>query len=195
MTSDNRRLTLEAVLDIFQSEEVHDGDVLARYIQAYPQFTLELIDFSRLIATPDIEDETPLSGIEQSRVDAAWIEYKSIKAAEPDIDDPLARLTGDRGKALATKLGVPRQVVTCIRERKIAVSSMPDHILRSIADTVEVLPAHVIAAMQQPPAMAGGRSYKSSAKPSSGEQVTFEQVLIEAGVSAADRVRILADRS
>jgi hypothetical protein len=41
--------------------------------------------------------------------------------------------------------------------------------------------------------MATGRSHKSDAPPGSTKQVTFEQVLIDAGVSATDRARLLAD--
>ena len=37
------------------------------------------------------------------------------------------------------------------------------------------------------------RSYKADAKPTVGEQVTLEQVLIDAGVSADKRARLLAD--
>lgn len=73
MTATNLPLTLEAVLDLFQMEEVHDGDVLARYVASHPQFAPQLIDFSRLIATSDTEDEGGLTATEQSRIDAAWI--------------------------------------------------------------------------------------------------------------------------
>ncbi|MGJ3627144.1 hypothetical protein AB5I41_09785 [Sphingomonas sp. MMS24-JH45] len=49
MTATNPPLALDAVLDLFQMEEVHDGDVLARYVAAHPQFALQLIDFYGLI--------------------------------------------------------------------------------------------------------------------------------------------------
>lgn len=186
-------LTLEDVLDRFQMEEVHDGDVLARYVQAHPQFALQLIDLSRLITTPDVEDESPLSATEQSRIDAAWIAHKAAGPELPPAGDPLAALVGERSKALALKLIVPRQVITCFREHKVQVSSVPGHVLRDFAEALEIPAAHLIAAMQQPPPLATGRSYKADHKPGSGEQVTFEQVLIDAGVSEADRARLLAD--
>jgi hypothetical protein len=40
--------------------------------------------------------------------------------------------------------------------------------------------------------LAGARSYKADSKPVVGEQVTFEQVLIDAGVPAERRARLLA---
>lgn len=194
MTSNTPPLTLEAVLDLFQMEENHDGDVLARYVQAHPQFALQLIDLSRLIATPDVEDESPLSATEQSRIDAAWIAHKAAGPQAPPAGDPLALLTGERSKTLALKLGVPRQVITCFRERKVEASSVPGHVLQEFAEALEIPAAHVIAAMRQPPPipMAMGRSYKSDGKPGSGEQDTFEQILRDAGVSEADRARLIA---
>lgn len=193
MTSNAPPLTLEAVLDLFQMEKVHDGDVLKRYIQSHPQFALQLIDLSRLIATPDVEDETPLSATEQSRIDAAWIVHKAAGPEMPPTGDPLAALVGERSKALAVKLGVPRQVVTCFREHKVKAPSVPGHVLKDVAEILGIPAAHVIAAMQRPPSVATGRSYKAGGKPGSGEQHTFEQVLLDAGVSEADRARLLAD--
>ena len=41
--------------------------------------------------------------------------------------------------------------------------------------------------------LAAGRSYKADGKPAIGGQVTFEQVLIDAGVPAEKRARLLAE--
>ena len=194
MTATNPPLTLDAVLDLFQMEEVHDGDVLARYIATHPQFAPQLIDFSRLIATPDTEDEGGLTATEQSRVDAAWITHQAARPEAATGADPLARLSGDVGKALALKLGVPRQVITCIREHKVLASSVPASVARELSVALGVPQAHVIAAMSRPPAgMATTRSYKSDDPPGPVAQAKFEQVLKDAGVSEADRVRLLAD--
>lgn len=193
MTANPTPLALEDVLDLFQMEEVHDGEILARYVQAHPQFALQLIDLSRLIATPDFDDASPLSAIDQSRVDAAWIAHKAAGPELPGGANPLDALVGERSKALAAKLGVPRQVVTCLRERKVDPSRTPRPILRTLGDALELPEPHVIAAMRQAPAFASGRSFKADGKPGAGGQVSFEQVLIDAGVSEADRARLLAD--
>lgn len=192
MTTTNPPLTLEAVLDLFQNEEVHDSDVLARYIGEHPQFAPQLIDFSRLIATPDAEDDRSLTATEKSRIDAAWITHRTARPEAVPGADPLARLSGELGKALAVKLGVPRQVITCFRERRVLASSVPALVTRELAGALGVPPAHVIAAMARPAAsIASTRSYKSSGPPGSDIQATFEQVLKDAGVSEADRIRLM----
>ena len=193
MTTRPTPTALDDVLDLFQMEEVHDGAVLARYVEAHPQFALQLIDLSRLLATPEAEDQEPLSGLENSRIDAAWIVHKAAGPEIPKSANPLDALVGERGKALAARLGVPRQVVTCLRERKIDPAKTPRPILRTLGHALAIPEAHVIAAMRQPPASASGRSFKSDGKPGAAGQVSFEQVLIDADVSEADRARLLAD--
>lgn len=193
MSTNPTPLALEDLLDLFQMEEVHDGEVLARYVAAHPEFALQLIDLSRLIATPEPDDGSALSAIDQSRIDAAWIVHKAAGPELPEDPNPLDALVGERGKALAEKLGVPRQVVTCLRERKIDPSKTPRPILRTLSDALAIPEAHVIAAMRQPPAFTTGRSFKADGKPGAAGQVSFEQVLIDAGVPEADRARLLAD--
>lgn len=193
MTTSSTPTALNDVLDLFQMEEIHDGDVLARYVEAHPQFALQLIDLSRLLATPETEDQEPLSALEKSRIDSAWIAHKAAGPELPKGANPLDALVGERSKALAATLGVPRQVVTCLRERKVDPARTPRPVLRSLGDALEIPESHVIAAMRQPPASASGRSFKAYAKPGAGGQVSFEQVLTDAGVSDADRARLLTD--
>lgn len=184
---------LDDVLDLFQMEEIHDGEVLARYVEAHPQFALQLIDLSRLLATPNTDDQEPLSALEMSRIDAAWIVHKAAGPEHQESANPLDALVGERGKALAARLGVPRQVVTCLRERKVDPARTPRPILRTLGDALAIPEAHIIVAMRQPPPAASRRSFKSEGKPGADGQVSFEQVLIDAAVSDADRMRLLAD--
>lgn len=193
MTTRPTPTALDDVLDLFQMEEVHDGEVLARYVEAHPQFALQLIDLSRLLATPDTDNQEPLSALERSRIDAAWIIHKAAGPELPEGANPLDALVGERGKALAARLGVPRQVVTCLRERKVDPARTPRPILRTLGDALAIPEAHVIAAMRQPSPSASRRSFKSDGKPGARDQVSFEQVLIDAAVSDADRARLLAD--
>lgn len=193
MTINPTPLGLQDVLNLFEMEEVHDGEVLARYVEAHPEFALQLVDLSRLIATPELDDDAPLTAIDRSRIDAAWIVHKAAGPALPGRPNPLDALVGERSKALAAKLGVPRQVVTCLRERKVDPSRTPRPILRTLAEVLEIPEPHVIAAMQQAPTHASGKKFKANGKPGAVGQVSFEQVLIDAGVPETDRARLLAE--
>lgn len=190
MTANHPPLGLQDVLDEFMMEEDQGSEVLARYVREYPQFAKQLIDFSILAASDD--DQSELSAIDQSRIDAAWIAFSAIDTNDTPASDPLAKLSGSKGKSVAEALGVPRQVVSCFREHKVIATSVPDDVLQIFADELEVPMAHVIAAMSRPFGGFGGRQFKADGKPSNGDQVTFEQVLIDAGVSEADRLRLLS---
>lgn len=191
MTYNSPAMSLEDVLDEFMMEENQGAGTLERYVRAYPQFAEQLIDFSRLLATPDAEDKGPLSPTDQSRIDAAWIIHSGAEPRATDNRDPFATLTGAKGKALSISLGVPRQVITCFREHKVDPSTVPAWIVRHFADEFELPMPHVIAAMQLQP-LSSARSFKSDSKPGNSGQISFEQVLIDAGVSEADRTRLLA---
>lgn len=190
MTS-NTKVTLEEVLDRFVTEDQHDEKTLERYVLEYPEFALKLIDLSRLIATSDIEDDDALSPIDKSRIDAAWITHSAAKPAPSS--DPFTALTAEKSKALSVALGMPRQVIICFCEHKVVPNSVPMPILRRFADELEVPLPHMIAAMGQLPQTSQSRSYKADGKPALGRQVSFEQLLIDAGVSDEDRARLLAE--
>lgn len=192
MTSTRPAMSLEGVLEQFMMEDAQDATALERYVRDYPQFALQLIDLSRLIATADAEeDDQPLSATDESRIDAAWITHKA--AAPSHDDDPFATLTGAKGKAVADRFGVPRQVIVCFREHRVDPSTVPTPIARGFADEAGVPLAHVIAAMHRPVIMATGRNYKADGQPGAEGKMSFEQILIDAGVPDADRARLLAD--
>lgn len=194
MTSNGPTTTLDGVLEQFMMEDAHDSATLERYVRAYPLFALQLIDLSRLIVTADAQDdEQPLSATDQSRIDAAWIIHKAAAPASRADDDPFAALTGARGKAVADRFGVPRQVITGFREHRVDPSTVPTRITRVFADEFELPLAHVIAAMQRPTVTLVGRSFKAEGRPGAAGKISFEQLLIDAGMSDADRARLLAN--
>jgi len=186
--------SVEDVLDQFMMEDRHDGATLESYLRKHPQFAVELIDFSRLAAAPDEEDDGPLSATDQSRIDTAWITHQAAGHSEATDEDPFTTLTGARGKAMSVTLGVPRQVITCFREKRVDPSTVPRPVVRHFANQFDLPMPQVIEALARPAAtVKTGRSFKAAGKPGTGKRVSFEQVLIDAGVSDADRAHLLAD--
>lgn len=191
MTVNHPPRRLQDVLDDFMMEDDQGSEMLAQYVREYPQFATQLIDFAMLAASDDSDDLRELSAIDQSKIDAAWIAFSAIDTSDA-ASDPLAKLIGDKGRSVAQALGVPRQVVSCFREHKVIPTSVPDHVLQVIADELEIPMAHVISSMSQPVRGFGGRQFKADGKPSAGEQVSFEQILIDAGVPETGRSRLLS---
>ncbi|MBM2713492.1 hypothetical protein JQK88_20170 [Mesorhizobium caraganae] len=190
MSPAGERPSRESVLDAFAVESEPGQSTLERYLRLYPEYAGELVDLSRELSREVYNDDAPLSSADQALIDAAWSQYAA--AMPTPTPDPFAALTVDNWRAVAQRLDVPRQVVTALRERRILLVSIPRRFLGTLAEAVSSsvaqlelswIPAHAAAA----------RSYKADGKPIVGEQVTFEQVLIDAGVPAEKRARLLAE--
>lgn len=188
MSPADARPSCESVLDAFAVESEPGRSTLERYLQLYPEYSGELIDLARELSREACDDTAPLSAADQALIDSAW----SRHAAAIPAADPFAALTVDDWRAVAQRLEVPRQVVTALRERRISLLSIPRRFLQRFAEATRSSVAQLEAAWGLGQ-LTGVRSYKAYGKPTAGEQVTFEQVLVDAGVPANKRARLLAE--
>jgi len=178
------------VLDAFAVESEPGRLTLERYLRLFPEYAGALIDLSRELSRQVCDDTGTLSAADQALIDAAWSKHATaIPAAAADL---FAALSVDDWRAVARRLDVPRQVVTALRERRVLFRSIPGRFLQRFAEAT----AQTVAQLETswaPAQLAGARTYKADSKPTAGEQVTFEQVLIDAGVPAEKRAELLAD--
>lgn len=189
MSPAGERPSREAVLDAFAVESELGRSTLERYLRQYPEYAGELIDLSRELSREAYEDAASLSAADQALIDAAWSQH--AKAA-PAAADPFAALMVDDWRAVAQRLDVPRQVVTALRERRVSLVSIPRRFLTMLAEAMRSSVAQLESSWDSAHLVVA-RSYKADSKPAAGEQVTFEQVLIDAGVPAEKRARLLAE--
>ncbi len=190
MSPVGERPSREAVLDAFAVESEPDRETLERYLRLYPEYAGELVDLARELSCEVFDDPALLSAADQALIDAAWSQHAvAIPAA---TTDSFAALTVDDWRAVAQRLDVPRQVVTALRERRVSLVSIPRRFLRSFAEATRSSVAQLELSWGSAQ-LATTRSYKADDKPTVGEQVTFEQVLIDAGVSAEKRAQLLAE--
>lgn len=180
----------EAVLDAFAVESEPGRSTLERYLRQYPEYAGELIDLSRELSREAYEDAAPLSATDQALIDAAWSQH--AKAIPTAAADPFAAPTVDDWRTVAQRLDVPRQVVTALRERRVSLASIPRRFLSMLAEAMRSSVTQLEASWEPVPLLVA-RSYKADSKPVVGEQVTLEQVLIDAGVPAEKRTRLLAE--
>ena len=183
---------LEDILDAFSMEEALSKATLDRYLTAYPQFAEDLIDLSRELLRAEQPIDSELAPGDLAKIDAAWIKHS---AAQPRaVTDPFASLSPTRSREIANELGIPRQVITSFRERRIQPTSVPGGFLLRFADALKVSVSDFLVWMALPPAQMLARNYKADNQPSAATQLSLEQALTDAGVSEADRARLLADR-
>jgi hypothetical protein len=178
------------VLDAFAVEGDPGRSTLERYLRLYPEYAGPLVDLSRELGRDAHDDGAPLSSGDQALIDAAW--SKHAAARQVTVADPFAALSVDDWRAVALALEVPRQVVTALRERRVSFLSIPKRFLHRFAEAARSTVAELEASWAVP-SPAGVRSFKADGKPVTGQQVTFEQVLIDAGIDAEKRARLLRD--
>ncbi len=201
MTGPVPKPTRQDVLDAFAVEPDPGRETLERYLRMYPAFAADLVDIARELSRPVAEDDTPLSAADAARVDAAWYRHLAPSpstAPAPNlvpgrVTDPLAALSVADLRTVARDLGVPRQVLTAFRERRVDVASVPCAFMARLAAAVHSTHEALAAVLAQPPALDRSWSYKSDTKPSGEAPIPFEHLLREAGVSDADRMTLLAD--
>jgi len=190
MSPAGERPSREAVLDAFAVESDPDRSTLERYLRLYPEYAAELVDLSHELSREPSEDDAPLSAADQALIDAAWSQHaKALPAAG---SDPFAALTADDWRAVARQLDVPRQVITALRERRVSLLSIPQRFLNKLAEAMRCSLTQLQMSWGAAP-LTAARSYKADGKPSAGEQVTFEKVLIDAGVSDERRAELLRE--
>jgi hypothetical protein len=191
MSDPNSNPPLEDVLDAFAVEPTPGRDTLERYLRRYPQFANELIDLSHELHRELPTETAPETAEDQARIEAAWRQHRV--AGPQAVSDPFAVLSTEELRALAKSLDVPRQVITAFRDGKVILSSVPRRFLAQLAAALNRSLDILLPALPTAPALTSTRSHKSDVKPSDREPVTFERVLIEAGVPEDKRARLLAE--
>jgi hypothetical protein len=180
MTISPSKPSCDQVLESFAMEPDNSGQTLKRYLQDYPEYATQLVDLSLEIFRFSIVDESSLSEEDQMRIDSAW---NIIQSTRSEIaSDPIAELSVPKLRKIAQSLKVPRQVITAFRERTVIVSSVPMRFLTQFAGMLGINIQEFLNALALPP-QSLARNYKADGKPTQAGQVTFEQLLRDAGMS------------
>ena len=144
------------------------------------------------------EDASELERRATDAIGAALARHESAAASgspAPTIQDKLAALSVAQQREVALQLGVPRNVVTAFRERRVIPTTVPRTFLSRLASAIAMLADELLAVLSAPPAPQASHQHKSDEKPQAPTQATFEQLLKDGGVSPERRAELLRDGS
>jgi hypothetical protein len=190
MIPPDTRPTADDVLSAFAVEADHNRPTLERYLRDYPQYAAELVDLSQALACDLPVSTAPLSGEDQSLIDAAW-ERHIGRVSDPG--DPFVSLTLVQWRAAASHLNLPRQIMAAFRERRVIVTSVPGPILERLAAVMNTTVDWWRDALARPPMLVPElRRYKADTQPAVDSQVTFERLLADAQITPERRASLLA---
>ena len=179
------------VLDAFAVEPDTGRATLERYLRDYPELATELLDLSRLLATPFTGEESPLTPEDEARVDAAWLRHAAARPAA--VTDSFSALSVHELRDIAHRLGVPRQVLMAFRNRRVIMSTVPRPFLARLADLLGTAPEQLLRALSLPASLDPAHSYRSDRKPVASDAVSFEQTLIDADVPQDKRAELMSE--
>jgi len=182
----------EDVLDAFAVEPDAGRATLEQYLRDYPEYAAELVNLSLERSRYLRASKEALTAEEEASVNEAWKKY--LECAQKVAADPLAALSVETLRTIASRLDVPRQIVTAFRERRVNVASVPRGFLARFAEAVGSNVETLVSALTTSSGQSSfARSYKAAERPQAAAPVTFEQLLIDAGISDQKRAALMAD--
>jgi len=191
-------MDLDEVLESFALEAESDAAALARYLRDYPQYAVALVDLSHEMAQQVPDEIAPLSPHDEAQIASAWSRFAAsarsrAKAEQGQVASVFEGRSAAEMKTLASVLGVPRQVVAAVRDRRVLPDTIPKGFLTRMAAAIDARIEDLIASLSGARSVTLAQSYKADTKPVLSGQVSFEQILIDAGVAEEIRSTILAE--
>ncbi len=116
--------------------------------------------------------------VPDSAVDKAWLRFEqAVQQPASEVANPFAKLNTSGFKALARSLDVSNLFLMRVRDRAISAATIPARFVEKLASELGATAQAVGAYLQGPPGMVSGHAFRSSVKPSVGEQITFDQAV------------------
>jgi hypothetical protein len=182
---------LEDVLEAFALESVNDRATLERYLRDHPAYAAELVDMSReLSREPPAEAPVPTPE-EEELIEAAW--NRLSKAASSPTTNPFSSVTSAELKALAQSFGVPKLFFVAIQERRVRPETFPERFIRLTCAGLNRPISDFKRWIALPGPVASASAYKADEKPTGGQQVSFEALLLEFELDKPTCRRLLED--
>lgn len=175
---------LDDVLDALSMEETVSRETLGAYLKRYPEFAVEITDLFHEIRLVNLDIEN-----EQTELRSR----STIKAPTELSYEPASVFSGENLKTLARALGLPRYLLTAIRDRIIVVATIPDALIRAIAEHSGVELSSLRSHLQDGQTPRTALAFKSESKPKhNSEQMTFKEFLEQSRLSPDEQEQLLA---
>lgn len=168
----------ESVLMAFSMEPSHSRETLERYIREYPQHATALIDCSIDLQHEPPVDDVSATEVPDRAVDKAWQRFeRAVQQPAAEVANPFAKLNTSSFKALARSLDVSNLFLMRVRDRAVSAATIPARFIEKLASELGATVQAVGGYLQGAPSIVSGQPFRSSVKPSVGEQITFDQAV------------------
>lgn len=186
----------EAILYAFAVEPNRDQNTLNRYLTEYPDLADELIDLAFELRFADAQSPSQTAPVADSGSQSAWDEFVACapgKSKPVKAGSFLSKFRGQAFADLASRLKVPRSILTALRDRIVEPLSIPERFLCRFAEAAESSLQEVREYLAHPPLVIGTAQFKSDTKPAPQGRVTFRHLVENTEMSDEDREELLKD--
>ncbi|MDR5765833.1 MULTISPECIES: hypothetical protein [unclassified Caballeronia] len=166
---------------------------LQRYIELFPHFKAELIEFAASLVEDEFHGEVveteaseAAAQIAVSRFHNLRYEYakRGLPVSSAKAENPISRLSKTEFGQFVAKLQLPKAVVVKLRDRQIQFETIPARLIDALASCLEVAKEGVVAHLMARPQMARlTTSSLNNGTPRETKQETFEEALASAHLS------------
>lgn len=203
MTSPNRRLSLDEVLDefFFSAEKPSSSAVLAA-CETHPEYREDIMEFAALWSSYEASPEPADTEVEVSEESVSRLQsfvlnrvYELDSKPAADTDEAAARavlaeLAGGKLRRAAFAAGLGESTVLLTKAITRQISDLPNKVLDELAKHLNVTAGGLQRCFGI--GLAGNLRYKASAPPNTPERETWEHAVRALPVSEAEKVRLLS---
>lgn len=205
MTSPNRRLSLEEVLDeFFFSADKPSPSMVLRACEAHPEYREDILEFAALWssheASPEaasVEAVDEVSEESLSRLQSFVLNRLHELNEKPlsESDEAAARaaiaaLAGGRLKRAAAAVGLGESTVLLTKVLTKRIPEVPTKVINALAEHLNVAARALQQCLRLQ--LAGSMRYKAADKPNAPTTETWESAVLALPVPDAEKKRLIA---
>ena len=209
MMENNIEPTLDDALNTFvQENDRPTAGNLQEWVDRYPQFRKDLIDFAAAWAEQLVLPAAEGIGAETEKllVDRAMSHVHNVaynrdveRLRQTATDDSVRSLTGDaqrvgtRPAELAKACGLDLGLLSKLNNRQIHPWTIPAELIGMLAEHLNKTVAALKIFFAGPPRAAVGKAYLSRGKPTASPQQSFAEAVQQSSLSDEEKARWLSE--
>lgn len=203
MTSPNRRVSLEEVLDEFfySSEKPSSSNVLAA-CEAHPEYREDIMEFAALWSSYEASPNQTDAEVEVSEESVARLQSivlnrlheldskAAVNSDEASARAALSELAGGKLKRAALAAGLGESTVLLTKAITRQISDLPTKVLDDLAKHLKITASGLQRCFGME--LAGDMRYKSSVQPNTPMKETWEHAVRSLPVAEVEKMRLLS---
>ena len=182
-----------------ETPDGNDHEILSAWIQRYPEFESEILDFAAARAVIRQTLDPQISATDESRARESGLtllrEFLYHDTSTKTAIESLAGFAKAKGldkPSFAAALGVSVSLLMYLEKKRLSFSTIPAAFVARIAATLQVAEKDIAAYLNQGPSVSVA-SFKSQTRPGETQQKSFAEAVREDQSLSSEQKKALCD--